>query len=261
MRKKRVTRWFAAYLLLRVIARSLKLLTTKEVFEINKEYLPRRGPVFMHTNHFTTAEEAGVILDRLSQGIHILYKADLETGKNPLTWVMGGLLVRPVLRLAGFIPTRREVKETTAVEKVCFVIERKGYILAMPERTSRHDTLIEGRGRGTARLAMQYNCVVLPIGVSGAKGAIVNGLLSYLRLGRKQKITIAYGRPLLLSQLGIDLQNDPTGEQATTEIMVRIGALLPKSLWGYYHERIEEFLNSEVFDVGHYREVQSRFFN
>ncbi len=260
MRKKRVIRWFAAYLLLRIIARSLRLAVARGVVEIGRENLPKDGPVFMNANHMTTAEEAGIILDRLpKKGIHILYKSDLEKGKNPLTYVIGAFIVRPVLRLAGFIPTNRDIKETVAVEKIIDVINQKGWLLAMPERTSRQPVLVEGKGKGTARIAMQYDCLVLPIGVSGAKGAIVNGLKSYLKLGKKQTLTIAYGQPFRLSQLGISQENDPTGERATTAIMVRIGALLPRYLWGFYEEQIEEFLSSDAFDVSHYQSIQSRF--
>lgn len=258
MRRKRVVRSLAFYLLIRVIARTLKLLLTKNVVEIGKDNIPTKGPVFAHTNHLTTAEEAGIILDRLGQSIHVLYKADLESGKNPLTWVVGFFIVKPVLRLAGFIPTRRGIKETTAVEKVEDVIAQEGWLLAMPERTSRHTELVEGRGKGTARIAMQYDCPVWPIGVSGAKGAIVNGLKSYVGLGKKHVITVAYGRPFLLRELGLTLNNDPTGEKATTEIMVRIGALLPRNLWGYYEREITEFLESNIFDASFYQETQSR---
>lgn len=259
MRRRRVIRFFAAYLLIRVIARTLKILVAKDVVEIGRENIPEHGPIFAHTNHLTTAEEAGIILDRLPQNLHVLYKADLEGGKNPFTWFAGFFIVKPVLRLAGFIPTRREIKETTAVDKVKDVLAQKGWLLAMPERTSRHSELVEGRGKGTARLAMEYECPVWPIGVSGAKGAIVNGLKSYAGLGKKQILTVAYGKPFLLSKLGLNMQNDPTGEKATTAIMVRIGALLPKELWGYYQQEIEEFLESKMFDVDFYRQVQSRF--
>ncbi len=260
MRKKRAVRWFAAYLLLRIVARTLRLIVAKGVTEIGRETLPKNGPVFIHINHFTTAEEAGVVLDRFpNKGLHVLYKSELETGKNPLTYVIGAFIVRPVLRLAGFIPTRREIKETVAVDKARFVLSQRGFLMAMPERTSRHNTLIEAKGRGTARLAMEYDCPVLPVGVSGAKSAIVNGLKSYLFLGKKQQLTIAYGLPFCLSRLGLNLENDPNGEQAMTAIMVRIGALLPRYLWGFYEEDIDKFLASSAFDVDHYRAIQSRF--
>lgn len=288
MRKRRVIRWFAAYLMLRIIARSLRLLVAKGVTEMGRESLPTSGPLFLHINHFTTAEEAGVVLDRFpNKGLHVLYKSDLEGGEfskivadskkifnlrlkskpkelgkvtvGLLNYIIGSLIVRPILRLAGFIPTRREIKETVAVDKARFVIDQKGFLMAMPERTSRHDTLIEARGRGTARLCMESDCPILPVGVSGAKSAIVNGLKSYLRLGRKQHLTIAYGLPFRLSQLELNLENDPDGLLATTAIMVRVGALLPRYLWGYYEREIEEFLASNAFDVGHYQRIQSRF--
>lgn len=261
MRKKRVVRWFAFYFLLRVIARTLKILVAKEVVEIGRKNLPKLGPVFLHANHMTTAEEAGLIFDRLSQGIHIIYKTELERGKNPLTWFIGFFIVRPVLRLSGFIPTNRDIKETTAVEKIRHVIEEGGWLLAMPERTSRQPVLVEGKGKGTARLCMEYNCQVLPVGVSGASGAIVNGLKSYLGLGKKQILTIAYGQSFFLSQLNLNLKNDPTGEKATTAIMVRIGALLPSELWGHYQKEVQDFLQSDLFDASYYREIQSRYFS
>ena len=256
MEEKKVFTWWPIWFIVKTVARSLRIVVAWRE-EYGKENIPQTGMLIEHCSHFTTAEEAGIIFDLSPRRLYLMYKKDLETGTN-LPTRLAGYFVKFFLRGAGFIPTERGVKDGgTAVAQARWALKQGHAVLAMPERTSRQPVLIEASGKGTARLAMELDCPIQPIAVIGAPHAITHGLLAWLRLYPRQKLHIIYGLPFRFSQLGLNLENDPTGKNATTACMVRIGAMLPKQFRGFYTQTVEEFLTSDAFDIDYYRKLQT----
>jgi len=250
MEEKRVRTFLPAWWCIRTLARTLKFLLTNGVVEIGRENLPDEGSLVINHNHNTTSEDAGALQAVINRALTILYKKSLES------FPFGFFFVMPFLRLAGFIPVQREVKDTVATAKTRWALQHGRWVVAMPQGTSRNPTLSEGKRRGTARLAMEGDYRILPVAIHGADGAIGSGLRRLLlRKGSRKTITILYGKPIPLSALGLSLENDPEGAQATHEIMVRIGAMLPEAMRGYYTEGIAQFLASDAPDVVYYRDT------
>lgn len=271
MKTNKPTRIWVVWRTLKLIAATLRILFISKIEQQYPENLPKEGPLLIAINHFTTAEEAGAVFHCQQGYVSLLYKKELEDGGNPLTFIFGRVS-KVFLRWSGFTPTRREIKETRAVDMTKEALRMGWRLLFTPERTSRnHTSLIYAKGRGTQRIAMGLDCLVAPVAVENGKGALKNGLLSYIRpLGflpflkfarnwRKHVIIIRYGPVFRFNDLGLNLEIDPEGERATTELMIRIGALLPVEQRGYYTGTIEKFLASDDLDVGFYKEVQSRF--
>ena len=249
MNEAKVRSWWPFRASLKVLAVTLKTVLVGKVSEINRESVPTNGSFVVASNHFSTGEDPGILfilLDKLT----IIYKKDLE---GTSFWSrIPGLIVRVFVRGAGFFPATREEKDLLAIARMNYVLSHGGRILGMPEGTSRHFGLIEAKRRGIAREAMAMNCPVLPVSLQGTSKALTDGLL----LRGKHKITVIYGKPFRFSDLGLDLEKDPRGEQATTLLMVRIGAMLPEHLRGFYTEAVVEFLASIALDVGYYRNLQ-----
>src|SRR3989304_3255005 len=225
---------------LKLAAAALRRLFFDEVIERFPENSPKSGPLLAGLNHFELVEEAGGLLYLQEDHVSLLYKKDLEEAGNPLTWVFAKVIKlislgkkdptwgdNPIkwafakvskffLRGAGFVPTRREVRETTAVDMTVQALHQGWRIMAMPEGTSRgHDGLIYAKRRGTQRIAMQVNCLVIPVAVEGGKNALWDGLRSWLFLAKKHTLIIRRGLPFRFSDLGLSLENDPGGERAT----------------------------------------------
>ena len=241
----------------------LKTPLLKSETQLGRENVPKKGPGLVLTNHFTTGEEAGLLFYLLSriQGlmqVYLLYKKELD-GTNLKTMPFG-LIARIFLRGAGFRPTHREQRDEVASDWTAKRLTRGKSILAMPEGTSRHEGLILAKRKGLARLAMQGNYWVLPVAIPNGAHAISDGLSTWrsrFKTDKRHNIVVVYGKPFFLKDLGLNLHNDPTGEKATTEIMVRIGAMLPEHLRGFYASAVKEFLSGNASDVGYYRNLQT----
>ena len=174
--------------------------------------------------------------------VYLLYKKELD-GTNLKTMPFG-LIARIFLRGAGFRPTHREQRDEVASDWTAKRLTRGKSILAMPEGTSRHEGLILAKRKGLARLAMQGNYWVLPVAIPNGAHAISDGLSTWrsrFKTDKRHNIVVVYGKPFFLKDLGLNLHNDPTGEKATTEIMVRIGAMLPEHLRGFYASAVKNF--------------------
>lgn len=140
--------------ILKLVAATLRLLFIRKVYRYFPENMPQKGPLIIGVNHSTTAEEAGGLFHVEKGHISILYKKDLEEGRNPLTWLLGKVS-KFFLQEAGFIPTRREVKETKATNMVVQALRQNWRVMAMPEGTSRgHNSLIYAKRRGTQKIAI-----------------------------------------------------------------------------------------------------------
>lgn len=235
-----------------LVAFVLKSALVKKIIEFHRENVPKQGPLIVASNHVSTGEDPGVIL-LFFPDIIILYKKELEEGKNPLTFLFG-LVARLLMRGAMFIPVRRGEKELTGISQMHQALSSGARILGLPEGTSRgHTVLIEAKRKGICREAMAANCPVLPVALYDTPHALTDGLL----FKGRHTVKVIYGKPLLFSKLELTLENDPTGEKATTALMSRIAAMLPSEKRGFYSTHAFDFLSGQDPDVSFYRNLQS----
>lgn len=265
-KREKVLLVLAAWLVLKVGVHILRRIAAGSVKQVHRENFPKTGALLVLLNHFASSgEEFGILIQQLGRKVHVVYKSELEKG-------LLGLFTKLFLRAAEMIPTKRGKRGEgiQAEERIRAILEGGEVVAAAAEGTSRHQSLIRAKRRGLGRIAVELDCLVLPVAIHNATSALVNGLLSYLRLTslgflsrgrRRQDIRVFYGAPIRMSDLGIDFRTDPEGlegQTAINAIMIRIGAMLPTEQRGEYAEDVSNFLEaSNDPDADFYRKIQS----
>lgn len=109
-------------------------------------------------------------------------------------------------------------------------LAKDGILLIAPEGTrSTTEALIEGKP-GVAYLASKSGAYVVPTAIIGSEDRLVKEAFRRLR---RPKVRITVGEPFIIPPLP-KKDRDTFLKQQTDEIMVQIGALLPKSHHGHY---------------------------
>jgi 1-acyl-sn-glycerol-3-phosphate acyltransferase len=122
--------------------------------------------------------------------------------------------------------------------RVALDVLRQGVALGIsPEGTrSESGELLEGKA-GTILIADRAKVPIVPVGLSGTDKVQP----SILRL-RRQRVMARYGPAFTVPPIERDRREEQLKEY-TDEMMLRIAALLPPELRGFYkdHPRLEEF--------------------
>lgn len=184
---------------------------------------PERGFIFV-VNHLSSLDVGlGLVILKGKLGSRSVVFAGDTWRKNIFT--------RTILQLPNAIWVHRGETSPQTI-KVAIQVLREGYILGVaPEGTRSRAThaLIKGK-TGAAYLALMTNVPIIPIGITG-----MENLWDSMKRLRRIKITATIGKPFGIVPLGGEVQVDHVLlEEATTEIMCQIAALLPPEYRGEY---------------------------
>jgi 1-acyl-sn-glycerol-3-phosphate acyltransferase len=139
-------------------------------------------------------------------------------------------LWRWFFRAMQVIPIKRGRGDLAALETATEALRAGVILLIFPEgHRSRNGLLQKGRG-GAVRLAMRAQVPLIPVAVIGTEhglGGVLRGKPVKLRIGEPYRIA-----PTAEGKIPPDLM-----EHLTTEMMLRIGALLPAEYRGVYADR------------------------
>jgi len=203
--------WRAFSSLVRFVAFSLVRV------EVNgAENVPRSGAYILVANH-TSWKDPPVVSLALRTPIRWMAKTEV------FDYFFLGFLLRGI----GNFAIRRGESDRRAIALALEVLA-KGLPLGMfPEgHRSESRTLMRGRP-GISLLADRADTVIVPCGIVGTPTA-------RLRLGRKTKVALNFGKPFRTSELPADVRRD---RQATADaIMLRIAETLPRQMRGVYAE-------------------------
>lgn len=218
--------WPQAWLLmfvLKLIWRLALKLSGISVEEINKQVIPKRGPVILASNHLSLADPP------LEMGGTPLFRTPVAMAMAELwdfkIWRFRAL--RWLLWLLGQIPVDRGNVESgkAAIKSGIRVLEHNGLLLIYPEGGCSRDGTLRKFKPGVAELAFAVpNAVVIPVHISGSN--------QLLPLGKGAKpdfsahIRRAYGEPLS----SCSYANTREGKQQfLKELTARMEALAPQS--------------------------------
>ncbi|HUR16819.1 MAG TPA: lysophospholipid acyltransferase family protein [Candidatus Limnocylindrales bacterium] len=209
--------WFAALL----SRTALHLLASVKV-EIDRDSLPKSGPLIVVANHISNADPpfvAGWLTPALGRQMHILAKRSLFIP-----------VVGFILRRLGASPVKSGGSDIEAYRVALGILERGEILCIFPEGTRSANGEMGEPKPGVAMLATRSGVPILPVGVSGTDRFLGRGQ-RFPRL--RAPITLRVGKPFT-----VDLDSTRSrreGMQAVSgEIMRRIADLTDERHRGPY---------------------------
>jgi glycerol-3-phosphate dehydrogenase (NAD(P)+) len=146
---------------------------------IGREYIPKRGPVIIASNHRSFLDPF-VIACMARRPMYYVAKQEIFVGRV-ISWLLTALGAFPVLRGASD-------SETIITAKA--ILERGDIVLIFPEGTRTRPGALGTPRRGVGRLALETGAPVVPVAVIGTE-SIRKGMLI-----RPHKVRIRAGRAL-----------------------------------------------------------------
>ena len=192
------------------------------------EHIPASGPLIVATNHLSRVDIPGLFNNPVRPDI-----TALVTDKYRFHWFMQWFC-----ESAEGIWIDRTRADFGAFREGMEVLKAGRTLGIAPEGTrSQTGSLLEGKP-GTVLLALKAGCPIVPVAQWGTEKTF-----SELAKFRKAHITARFGPAFTFPPLDRE-KRDEQMQNYTTELMLRIAALLPEEYRGFYrdHPRLKEFL-------------------
>ncbi len=183
---------------------------------VGRENVPASGSLMVIMNHLSFLDPPllGVGVAR-----RIWWMSKIENWDNP---IMGA-----VLTLYGAFPVQRGEVDRKALVHAMDILRSGGALGIAPEGHRSESGLLARAKPGAARLALQTNATVLPVGIVGTGTAV----RAWPKL-RRPVITLHIGKPFQLSA------EKPVSKEKQQELadfmMLRIAEMLPVAQRGVY---------------------------
>ena len=195
--------------LVAVLRQAFRLVMKLEVYGL--EHLPPEGPVVIACNHITNFDVFPMQFS-LPRPIFFMAKAELFKFK----------IMDVALRNLGAFPVYRGEKDQWAMRHARKVLEH-GQLLGMfPEGTRNKGKGLGVAKTGTARMAIENDCPIVPMVVTGTD-------VFFKDFPRRANVTVSL-LPLLQAFPG------ETPLSLTDRLMFRMAAALPEDMRGVYTE-------------------------
>lgn len=166
---------------------------------INKEAIPKEGPIIICGNHMHIYDQCPVILST-KRVVHYMAKKEYFDGK--LKWFF---------KMTGCIPVNRSIKDENAKELALEVLENNGAIGLFPEgtRNKTKEFLLPFKF-GAVSMAKKTNATIVPFGITGTYKF------------RSKDLTVRFGTPFKV--------DDMTLEEANEKLYNEIKHLMKKNI-------------------------------
>jgi len=169
---------------------------------------PKKGPFLIAMNHnsFMDIPAMATAVDRPA---YTMVKASLF--KIPLLgWWM---------RRIGFFPVRRGAGDRQAIENSRGILARGDVLILAPEGTRHRKD--EGRPKvhsGIIRLAQEFKCPIVPVGVIGTRKILPPGA----KFPRPFKLRLRIGEPIFLEEVDVNPKNQEILQQQAEMVMGKV---------------------------------------
>jgi len=177
---------------------------------VGREYYPLDGPVILAANHVTNFDVFPMQF-ALPRPIFYMGKAELFN-----------IALDLILRNLGAFPVNRGEKDEWAMRHAAKVLEHGQTLGMFPEGTRSKGKGLNVAKTGTARLALEANCPIVPMAVIGTD-------TFFKKFPRRARVVIRMLPPIL------PRPND-TPLSLTDHLMFTLATGLPASLRGVYSE-------------------------
>jgi|SRR5579859_536070 len=201
--------WF--WVALRTFARFIYLLKLN-LRVIGRENVPEEGAFIMASNHLSWMD-VPLVPSFLKRKVVYMAKEELFYGK--LGWLV---------RFLGAFPVKRGEADRQSLRAADTQLKAGKIFMIFPEGT-RSKTRQLGKGHvGLGMIALRAGVPVVPVAIWGSE---------YTFKKLRPPVTISYGKPLLLAPKGKKIIREDI-EEATTEVMRAIAAMMPPEYRGMY---------------------------
>jgi 1-acyl-sn-glycerol-3-phosphate acyltransferase len=186
---------------------------------IGREYVPPEGPLIIIGNHIHLLDPP---LVGASIGRRVRPMAKREIFETPLIgwffWAYGAFAVR---RFSGDMGALRVARN---------YLRGGDAVLMFPEGTRAKGHGMQPALPGAAMVAILSNAPIVPVAITGSNIKVKKVFFQWLWHDRP-KITVTFGRPFHLDDLGTDGR---AAEVATDRMMRAVAAMLPEEMRGVY---------------------------
>lgn len=166
---------------------------------INKEVIPKEGPIIICGNHMHVYDQCPVILST-KRVVHYMAKKEYFEGK--LKWFF---------KMTGCISVDRSIKDEHAKTLALDVLNKGGAIGLFPEgtRNKTKEFLLPFKF-GAVSMAKKTNATIVPFGITGTYKF------------RSKNLTVRFGTPFKVGDMSL--------EEANEKLYKEIGHLMKKNL-------------------------------
>jgi 1-acyl-sn-glycerol-3-phosphate acyltransferase len=189
------------------------------------ENIPKKGPFIVVCNHFNRLDPPFVIY-AIKKPINFLMASD-QTVEAEIMWAPW---------LYGFIPTNRQKMAPSTIKRSINALKKREIVGIFPEGTATEQYLRHAK-KGAAYLAMVTKVPIVPMSIIG-----MDKIWEKWFKCIKPNLMIRIGKPFLLGELPKEAKKRNAEMLAAgDEIMLKIGALLPRAYHGEYanHKELE----------------------
>jgi 1-acyl-sn-glycerol-3-phosphate acyltransferase len=201
--------------------------------EVEGKYnVPDKGGFVLATSHISRLDTPFLMLGTHRKDVVGMVAREYERAPF-FGWFLNKL---------GVIWISREGYDFKAFRQASAFLKKGGIVGLAPEGTrSRDGKLMQGK-KGTTLLALKNKAQVIPAAVLGS----ADMMKRFLKL-KKMQVKVIFGKPFDLPQPAEGQSEKDILDQATTEIMLRIAALLPEERRGFYadHPKLKVLLDSQ----------------
>lgn len=197
---------------------------------VGEEHVPQSGGYVLATSHISRLDTPFLMLSTDRKDVVGMVAREYERAPF-FGWFLNKL---------GVIWISRESYDFQAFREASAFLRNGGIVGLAPEGTrSKDGKLMEGKP-GAALLALKNRVRVIPAAVLGS----TDMMKQFLKL-KKMQVTVIFGKPFDLPQPLEGQSEKDVLDQATTEIMLRIAALLPEERRGFYanHPKLKVLLD------------------
>lgn len=201
--------------------------------EVEGKYnVPKEGGFVLATSHISRLDTPFLMLATHRKDVVGMVAREYERAPF-FGWFLNKL---------GVIWISREGYDFKAFRQASAFLKKGGIVGLAPEGTrSKDGKLMQGKP-GTTLLALKTKAQVIPAAVLGSADMAKR----FLKL-RKMQVKVIFGKPFDLPQPTEGQSEKDILELATTEIMLRIAALLPEERRGFYadHPKLRVLLDPQ----------------